>query len=161
MSGEKRARKLLTPRFILEALAVFVIGSLLGVGTFTVVYAKGWSYLGNDPQTCMNCHVMEPYYKAWSAGSHAGQAGCNDCHAPHDNIVSKYYVKAENGFWHSFKFTTGWYPDNIEIRDSNRQVTNEACLYCHSDLTSDMHITAGDEQIQCMDCHTNVGHKVR
>ena len=70
-------------------------------------------------------------------------------------------MKAENGFWHGLKFTTGWYPENIEIRESNRAVTNEACLHCHGDLTSDMRMTAGDTQVNCTRCHTDVGHKSR
>ena len=38
--------------------------------------------------------------------SHHAVATCNDCHTPH-NLVGKYVVKARNGFWHSFYFTTG------------------------------------------------------
>ena len=161
MAGKSGLRGWLTGPNVLMAAAVFVVGSLIGVGLFTFVYARGYSYLGNDPTTCINCHVMERQYNGWLAGSHAGVATCNDCHAPHDNIVSKYYVKAENGFWHGLKFTTGWYPENIEIRESNRAVTNEACLHCHGDLTSDMRMTAGDTQVNCTRCHTDVGHKSR
>ena len=36
-----------------------LIGLALGVGAYTFVYAKGYSYLSNDPQACANCHVME------------------------------------------------------------------------------------------------------
>lgn len=151
----------LTRGNILLAAAVFVVGSLIGVGLFTFSFAKGFSYLGNDPATCANCHVMEEHYGAWLAGSHSNVATCNDCHAPHDNIVSKYVVKADNGFWHGLKFTTGWYPENIEIRESNRQVTNRACLYCHAEFTSDMRLTAGAEQIDCTSCHATVGHQTR
>lgn len=151
----------LTRRNLLLAAAVFVVGSLIGVGLFTFTFAKGFSYLGNDPATCANCHVMEEHYSAWLSGSHSNVATCNDCHAPHDNIVSKYIVKADNGFWHGLKFTTGWYPENIEIRESNRQVTNNACLYCHSEFTSELRLTAGHEQINCTRCHATVGHQTR
>lgn len=146
---------------VLVAVGVFVVGSLIGVGLFTFIYAKGISYLFNDPATCANCHVMERHYDAWIAGSHSNVATCNDCHAPHDNIVHKYVVKADNGFWHGLKFTTGQYPENIEIRESNRTVTNEACLYCHADFTSDIRMTAGSDQINCTRCHSDVGHSTR
>ena len=138
-----------------------LIGVILGVGVFTMYFAGFTKYFGNDPATCAGCHAMNEEYEGWQKGSHANVATCNDCHAPHDNIVSKYYVKADNGFWHGLKFTTGQYPENIEIRDSNRAVTNEACLYCHSEFTSDMRMTAGSDQISCTRCHSDVGHRKR
>ena len=42
-----------------------LIGSMVGLGLYTFVYAKGYSYLSNDPQGCANCHVMEDNYSAW------------------------------------------------------------------------------------------------
>lgn len=161
MNALQRMRAWLTKPRLLMVAAIFVVGSLIGVGLFTFIYAKGISYLGTDPAACVNCHVMERQYDAWLAGSHSNVAGCNDCHAPHDNIIHKYYVKGENGFWHALKFTTGWYPENIEIRETNRKVTNEACLYCHADFTSNMRMTSGSEQINCISCHVNVGHRSR
>ena len=41
------------------ALTAAAGGLALGVGTFAFYYAKGSSYLGNDPATCANCHVMQ------------------------------------------------------------------------------------------------------
>ena len=94
-------------------------------------------------------------------GPHGHAATCQDCHSPHDDAVAWLISEADNGFWHGLKFTTGWYHENIEIRDSNRAVTNEACLYCHSDFTSDMRMTAGSEQVNCTRCHVDVGHRSR
>ena len=100
-------------------VVIIVIGVLVGLGAglgaYTFVYAKGYSYLTNDPAACANCHVMESYYSGWLKGPHRAVAACNDCHTPH-NFVGKYATKASNGFWHSFYFTTGAYPDNLEIR---------------------------------------------
>ena len=62
-------------------------------------------------------------------------ATCNDCHTPH-NIFGKYAVKANNGFWHSFYFTTGWYPDTIEITKFDHKVTENACRRCHENITA-------------------------
>ncbi|MDO5700167.1 MAG: cytochrome c nitrite reductase small subunit [Bowdeniella nasicola] len=150
----------MTPGFFWRALAVFVVGSLFGVGLFTFVYAKGASYLGNDPETCINCHIMEEQYDGWQAGPHSNVATCNDCHAPHDNLLHKYYVKGENGFNHGLKFTTGWYPENIRIREKNRDITNQACLHCHGEFTSEIHMTLKpDETVSCVHCHEDVGHK--
>ena len=35
-----------------------LIGLVVGIGGYTFVYARGYSYLGNDPATCANCHVI-------------------------------------------------------------------------------------------------------
>lgn len=148
-----------TPRHVIYSALIFVLGSLIGVGLFTFGYANGASYLSNDPKTCINCHAMGGQYEGWLKGSHANVATCNDCHSPHDNVVHKYLVKGENGFRHALMFTTQRYPENIEIRDYNRQVAEDSCLYCHQGLVDQIHITrpSGD-QISCLRCHQDVGH---
>ncbi|MDO5626773.1 MAG: cytochrome c nitrite reductase small subunit [Mobilicoccus sp.] len=137
-----------------------VIGSLIGLGMFTFGYANGWAYFGSDPATCAQCHAMDEQYDGWLKGSHTNVATCNDCHAPHDNIVHKYINKAENGFWHSFKFTTGDYPLKIQIRDHNKKIAEDSCLYCHGNLVEGISATRShDQQISCIQCHSEVGHK--
>lgn len=128
-----------------------LVGIVVGLGGYTFVYAKGYSYLTNDPAACANCHVMRDYYSAWMKGPHRSVAGCNDCHTPH-SLIPKYAVKASNGFWHSFYFTTGRYPDHLEIKPSNRKVTNQACLHCHTEMTEAI------GQPPCVRCHRDVGH---
>ena len=91
-----------------------IIGIMGGIGGYTFVYAKGHSYLTNDPAACANCHMMSQYYAAWQRGPHRSAATCNDCHTPHA-LSAKYLTKASNGFRHSFYFTSGRYPDNPQI----------------------------------------------
>lgn len=137
-----------------------LVGVLIGLGIFTFGYANGFAYFGNNPKTCDSCHAMNPEYNAWQKGSHHAVAGCNDCHAPHDNIVHKYAVKAENGLWHSYKFTANNYPQNIKIREVNREVTQHACLSCHSNMVHDIEMTrSSTDQVDCLRCHSNVGHR--
>ena len=109
-------------------------GALLGLGGFTFLYARGHSYLTDDPAACANCHVMRGHYDAWSRGSHRAAATCNDCHTP-SGLVPKYAVKASNGFWHSLRFTTGDHPEVIRIRPSNLGVVDAACIKCHADIS--------------------------
>ncbi len=138
-------------------LATF-IGIFVGVGLYTFVYAKGYSYLSDDPAACANCHIMEEQYSGWLKSSHHSVATCNDCHTPHE-FVGKYYTKATNGFWHSFYFTTGGFHEPIRITERNASVTEEACRTCHSTITEaiDTPFHSGEE-ISCVRCHRSVGH---
>ena len=146
-----------------------LIGAAVGIGAFTFVYAKGYSYLGHDSAACANCHVMEPQYAGWVKSSHRDVAGCNDCHTPHDP-VGKYLTKARNGFWHSFYFTTGTFPDPIRIRAHNRSITEGACRDCHTAVATSIHAeevpeftdtgapVPGSDGLACTRCHDDVGH---
>ena len=151
------------------------LGLAAGLGVFTFGYARGASYLTNDPAACANCHVMAEHFAAWQRGSHRVAATCNDCHTPH-NLAGKYATKALNGFWHSFYFTTGRYPDPLRITERNRKITESACRHCHQPVVDaiDPAIVAaraasfaGDAgahagaQLSCIRCHTYVGHWVR
>jgi cytochrome c nitrite reductase small subunit len=143
-----------------------LVGVLVGIGTFTFVYARGASYLTNDPAACANCHIMQEHYSAWLKSSHRAVAVCNDCHAPHD-LLGKYATKGRNGFWHSVRFTTGRFPDPLQITARNREVTERACRYCHGPITEAIDRPLGanhqgrKEMIRCATCHGNVGHRVR
>ena len=134
------------------------VGLLLGIGGYTFIYARGYSYLTNDPEACVNCHVMQEQYSGWITSSHRSVAVCNDCHAPHD-IVGKYVTKARNGFWHSFYFTTGGFPDPIQITPRNARVTEDACRTCHDPIVQVIDPNPHtDRSLTCVSCHRNVGH---
>jgi cytochrome c nitrite reductase small subunit len=169
------------------AMAAVFIGVALGIGAYTFVYAKGASYLTTDPAACANCHVMQEHYDAWLKSSHRNVATCSDCHMPH-NLVGKYLEKARNGFLHSLAFTTGRYPDPLQIRPINREVTERQCRSCHGEITQAIEWgsartagTAGGpaldrsagarpqlhdgiiegDRLSCIRCHTYAGHMVR
>jgi cytochrome c nitrite reductase small subunit len=141
-----------------------LLGASVGLGAFTFVYARGASYLTNDPAACANCHIMREHYSAWTKSSHRAVAVCNDCHAPHD-LLGKYATKARNGFWHSFYFTTGNYPDPLRITPRNRRVTEHACRDCHQAIVEAIEQAPSRkqhaEELRCARCHPNVGHWVR
>ena len=137
-----------------------LIGAVVGAGSYAFIYAKGYSYLQNDPSACANCHVMNDQYSGWVKSSHHSAATCNDCHTPH-NLIGKYAVKASNGFFHSFYFTTGKYPDNIQITRFDRGVVESACRHCHAAITQAIDATnvhGKAEGVQCTRCHISVGH---
>lgn len=138
-------------------------GIAIGAGTYTFNYAKGFSYLSNNPKACINCHIMDENYESWQNSSHSSWAKCNDCHTPHDNIIHKYYVKAENGWNHSVKFTLQNFDYPIRIRQANYRRTLDACLYCHSEFVDfiDAYTVEPGDRFDCIKCHPNVGHGPR
>jgi cytochrome c nitrite reductase small subunit len=134
------------------------IGLALGIGGYTFIYAKGASYLTNDPAACANCHIMQEHYDAWVKSSHHSVATCNDCHTP-PGLIPKYLTKADNGFWHSFGFTTGRYPDPLRIKPHNLKVTEKACRKCHAELSSAIEGPhRPGMETSCVRCHKDVGH---
>lgn len=139
-----------------------LVGSLLGVaagiGGFTFIYARGASYLTDDPAACANCHVMQEQFDGWTRSSHRAVAVCNDCHTP-AALVPKYLTKARNGVWHSYYFTFGGYPDPIQITTRNAEITEQSCRKCHAAIVQaiDAAPPAG-EPLGCVQCHRSVGH---
>ena len=141
-------------------IAAVLIGTVSGVGAYTFVYARGYSYLTNNPAACANCHVMQDHFDAWTRASHRAVAVCNDCHTP-PGFIPKYITKAQNGFWHSFYFTTGRYPDPLRITPRNARVTETACRKCHGELTESIdfgHRGGAGMDVSCAACHSDVGH---
>ena len=141
---------------LIAVSAAVVIGAAIGLGLFTFVYARGASYLGNDPKSCANCHVMQQHFDAWQKSSHHAVAGCNDCHAPPSGLA-KYWVKAVNGYYHSYAFTTGDFVEPLRITQRNRKVTEAQCRRCHEDLVETM---GHASDISCIRCHDTVGHRL-
>jgi cytochrome c nitrite reductase small subunit len=133
------------------------IGALIAVGGYTFIYAKGYSYLTNDPAACANCHVMEDHYRAWMKSSHRSVAVCNDCHTP-PGLIPKYTTKAVNGFNHSLAFTTGRFPEPLRITPRNTDVTEKACRKCHEAIVAAIEGADGRNQLSCIRCHSTVGH---
>lgn len=143
--------------FPILLIIVGLVGCIVGLGSFTFIYAKGYSYLTDDPNACANCHVMRDVFTAWTRGSHRNVATCNDCHTAHDSLVSKYASKALNGFNHSLAFTLGGFHEPIRATTLNRDIARENCMYCHAAVTSQMsHV--GGEATDCLACHARVGH---
>ncbi len=135
------------------------VGILCGVGGYTFLYAKGLSYMKNDPEVCANCHIMQEYYDRWTHGSHHAVAVCNDCHTPPD-FVGKYLTKGRNGMRHSYAFTTGDFHEPLQIKPDNRKIAEVSCRKCHADLVQAMDGGGGgqDKPVSCIRCHGAVGH---
>ena len=72
-----------------KSLLILLIGLLgipAGVGAFTFVYAKGFSYLSTDPRACVTCHVMNEQYDAWLKSGM--ETGLDEGYAKLDRMVA-------------------------------------------------------------------------
>jgi cytochrome c nitrite reductase small subunit len=142
---------------------------LLGVfvGMLGVIFraSRAHSYLSDNPETCVNCHVMAPQYATWFHSRHRLAATCSDCHVPHDNIVRHYAFKASDGARHAFMFTFRLEPQVIRIHAAGQRVVQENCVRCH---TATVHATRLDEArgddaraeegMRCWSCHRETPH---
>jgi cytochrome c nitrite reductase small subunit len=143
---------------IVPFIVAITLGMLIAIGGYTFVYARGYSYVTNDPAACANCHVMEDHYRAWMKSSHRSVAVCNDCHTPPD-LVPKYTTKVINGFNHSLAFTVGRFPEPLRITSRNVDVTEKACRKCHENIVDAIERPHPERnRLSCIRCHSTVGH---
>ncbi len=146
---------------------MFVIGGVLaGLGAYTIYMSRAQAYLSDDPEACINCHIMSSYYDTWQHSSHRYYANCNDCHVPQDNIFSKYYFKAVDGLYHSSVFTMRAEPQVIRPRIATYEVVMDNCIRCHQHLNTTL-VSVGTIHYMdtkegkgkaCWDCHREVPH---
>lgn len=140
-----------------------LLGIFAGVSGFTFHAAEGWSYMSNDPTSCVNCHVMREQYESWQHSSHHAFATCNDCHVPHD-FLGKYTTKIENGYRHSWGFTFQDFHEPIQLHPRTPPIIQDNCLRCHGQFVSEITLHAHhgileEDTVSCMRCHSSVGHK--
>lgn len=153
------------PRYFVVPL--FVIGGLaVGLGGYSFYMSRAHSYISDEPETCINCHIMVPYYETWEKSSHRHWAHCNDCHVPQDNAVNKYAFKAMDGLYHAAVFTFKAEPQVIRPRDASREVIMNNCIRCHTQLNTEFVKTGmisysevkEGEGKACWDCHRDIPH---
>jgi cytochrome c nitrite reductase small subunit len=151
------------PKWRTEVL--FSLGVFTGLFFLVLHLGRATSYLSDKPETCINCHVMTPYYATWQKSSHARFTVCNDCHVPHNNIIEKYLFKASDGLRHSYVFTFRLEPQVIRIKEAGRNAVQKNCIRCHSEVIHPISLRAiSNQKIQeegegyCWDCHREVPH---
>ena len=143
---------------VLGIVIALTVGTAAGIGGYTFVYAKGASYLSDDPRACANCHIMQDHLGGWTKASHRSVATCNDCHTP-AGFVGKYFTKADHGFFHSLAFTTNKFHEPIQMKARSRRVTENACRKCHQGIVHDIDaMSAPGDTLSCIRCHASVGH---
>jgi cytochrome c nitrite reductase small subunit len=136
---------------------ICLLGIPAGIGAFTFVYAKGFSYLSASPRACVNCHIMNQQFDAWLKSGHRHAATCVECHLPHEGIA-KWVAKAGHGFRHSMAFTLQNFKEPIEITRGDRQLVRDNCLRCHAAFVHAVSETPRRQELDCLHCHVAAGH---
>ncbi len=164
MKPLKKLIALLTPPKSWRIPVILLLGIITGLGSYGFYVSRAWSYMSDDPETCVNCHIMSTEYTTWRHSSHRENATCNDCHVPHDNFFRKYYFKAMDGLRHSAIFTIRGYEQSITMRNPGNTVVMENCIRCHGELTDMVNANVTFQETQegngkkCWDCHREVPH---
>lgn len=161
----KRIIRFFTPPDQWKLPVIILSGIFVGLGIFTLDISKAPSYLSDEPETCINCHVMTPMYQSWKHSSHREVANCNDCHVPHNNFANHYFFKAKDGLRHATIFTLRNEPQVIHIKDAGKEVVQQNCLRCHGELMATNQLEQYSQSHQhhrndkkCWDCHRTTPH---
>ncbi len=157
--------KKLSPPAKWRVPVIIALGIFVGLIIFLGYISKAHSYISDNPETCVNCHIMGSQYTTWFHSAHREYAHCNDCHVPHNNTFNKYYFKAMDGLRHATVFTARMEPQVIFIKETGMQVVQDNCIRCHNDLntnekvntfTMSFHDSRTDRK--CWECHRETPH---
>lgn len=142
-----------------------LMGIFVGLGAYAFYISKAPSYLSDNPETCINCHVMNPQFNDWAHSSHRSVATCNDCHVPHDNLFHKYLFKIKDGIRHATIFTLGTESQSVYILDEGKKAVQENCIRCHEHTVGMEYLMAVQpafhntlKERHCLDCHRETPH---
>jgi len=139
-----------------KAFLLVIIGVLAGI----ILFAGGSKGLEatDSAEFCSTCHIMDDAHDSFMESNHA-TLSCNDCHVPHDNIVSKLVYKGKSGLGHIYynSLATDKIPDVLHATQSTQEVTNDNCLRCHEPILDNVdHQDVKDGS--CISCHRDVPH---
>lgn len=159
-------KKIVPPRSWQLPVAI-MCGILFGTVGALFHLSNATSYLSDDPQACVNCHVMTTHYATWMHSSHREKTNCNDCHVPHDNIFNKFFFKAKDGLRHSTVFTMRNEPQVIRIKEEGRAVVQQNCIRCHETQVNSVSASNVNGEnykegqgMLCSGCHREVPHGI-
>ncbi len=141
-------------------LTIGIAALVIALGVF------GWvtnapSYLGHEPSTCNNCHVMDGEYEGWFHAAHAKVSECTDCHLPHQNIASYYLYKGYSGMRDVYSFTFKTYPAAIRATRQTEDIVQANCIRCHRDTVENILVDPQPLDRYCWECHRSAAHGER
>jgi len=141
--------------FILAAVA-----AVMSLGTFAYV-SGAIPFMGSNPETCANCHVMDSAYENWIHAPHGRDVKCVDCHLPHDNLVNYWFEKGKTGMHDVFYFSAGLTPELIRAKPEAQAIIQGNCIRCHKETVETIMMGPQAFERHCWDCHRSVAHGQR
>ncbi|MBT8380347.1 MAG: cytochrome c nitrite reductase small subunit [Ignavibacteria bacterium] len=157
--------KAIAPPATWRFVVVILLGIMFGLIIFTLHAGRATSYLSDEPEACVNCHVMTSQYATWERGSHGRVTTCNDCHVPNNNAIRKFLFKASDGLRHSYMFTFRLEPQVIRIKQMGKDVVQENCVRCHQNALHPVSVRSISNQSiyegmsgYCWNCHRETPH---
>ena len=157
-------------------------GALLGAAA---LYATHWSMKATSTTAfCVSCHSMEKPQKEWMGSKHFSnkfgiQAGCADCHIPHDSDWNYAKTKVTTGLKDLFAEMRGRLPDEATFEARRGEMAKSVwadmkasdsatCRHCHtpqamdlfaqSEKAAEKHREAQQSGETCIDCHRGIAH---
>ena len=149
-----------------QTVAIIISGIFCGLCGYTVYASRFVSYFSDEPATCVNCHIMAPYYATWNHSSHSRNTTCNDCHVPHENAARKWMFKGMDGMRHASAFMMRGEPQVVQANDRSASVIMNNCIRCHEPINTEFvktgrinyQMVKEGEGKACWDCHREVPH---
>lgn len=132
---------------------LLVIGALAAAGLVLLGAAEYTS----RSDFCVNCHEMNPIYKAWQSSTH-NSVQCMQCHSD-PGLIALVKTKLQ-ALKEVYRHITKTYHQPITI-DSDTAAFTDRCLRCHSDIKgrgaphNPNHFAAS---VNCADCHQWLVH---
>jgi hypothetical protein len=134
-------------------LVIAIVLALAGVAVAAVPAFQA----SEKPTFCNNCHEMQPYYTAWTQGSHKS-VDCVACHVDGGTVNHiAHKVEASKELWIHL---TG----DPRFPGGTTDVPNARCLACHKDIPGKtgprFSHKAHVGEAPCIQCHATAGHQV-
>jgi len=140
---EKHTLKCLAGGFVVGVLAV-------GVG-------MGFLHASGTKTFCGQCHSMKHEAATFEVSSHR-ELDCVECHLPHDNTAHYLFEKGRTGMVDMYHEIMRDYPERIKLDADARKMVSENCLRCHESTMSYVDSAPGEDQNNCLKCHSRIAH---
>ncbi|PNK60166.1 NapC/NirT family cytochrome c [Psychrobacter sp. FDAARGOS_221] len=163
-------------------ILLVAIAMLIGA---IALYLTQWSLEATSTNDfCVSCHSMESAKLEWEGSNHFSnskgiQAGCADCHIPHDTDWNYFKTKTTTGLKDVYHEIMGGIPDAEAYEEKrgemakrvwadmkkNDSVTCRSChqsdvwdIYAQSNKARQEHLLMEQQGSTCIDCHRGVAH---
>ena len=143
-----------SPPVIFALVTLFIV---MGVFIYVTDMPR---YMTSSPRTCTNCHMMDAAYENWYHAPHQNVTKCVDCHLPHENVFSYYYVKFASGAHDVYYFSTGITPDRHPHPPGNERRSSNPTAFAAMQIPLQILLPMIMGR-NCWDCHRDVAHGVR